>query len=63
MKPDTFVAGAHVKVIDKSHPWFGLTGRLIIFEKYGPNKMFSGWRVKLENGIESYGKRDQLKEI
>lgn len=54
---------AKVVIIDNNHPWYGKAGRLVCFQKYGPGGMFSGWKLKLDEGNECFVKREQTREL
>lgn len=51
--------------LTKPHPWAGATGRLVRYETYGPNGMFEGWRIRLDetDGHECYAQPEKLKRI
>lgn len=60
---DNFCDGADIKVTDRSHPHYGKTGKLVRFQKYGPNNIFSGWLVAEGDASSFFAKREQMKVI
>lgn len=54
-------AGARV-VITGDHPWRTVSGTLVNYEKYGVLGWW-GWRVKLDNGMETYARMNEVRKV
>jgi hypothetical protein len=57
--------GSRVVIVShggSSHPWATHSGTLLAYEKYGVLGWW-GWKVKLDNGFETYASMNEIRRV